>query len=295
MVPALRVLEDGQERGLRVLRDEVAEQAQLTPAQLEITLPSGQSAAANRIGWAVSYLTRVDALERPRRGHYLIAPTGRRLLAEHPGGMNEAVIRAIAKPGDEWWAARRASGGPSSDDETLVASGDSVDPTEQVERGIARIHGDVAVQLLERLLGNDPTFFEEAVVELLVAMGYGGAEKRVTVTKKSGDEGVDGIIDQDALGLNRVYVQAKRYAPERAIGRPDLQGFVGALSGKADGGVFITTARFSKEASAYADSVPARLILIDGTRLTALMIRYEVGVQVRRTYKTVEIDEDFFA
>jgi restriction system protein len=144
------------------------------------------------------------------------------------------------------------------------------------------------------LHGKDPTFFEQALVQLFAAMGYGGADGTATVTQQSGDEGINGIIDQDTLGLSRVYVQAKRYAPDQPVGRPEVQAFVGALSGKADGGVFITTGRFTTGAQQYSASVPSRVILIDGKRLTDLMIRYAVGVQAKQTLRIVEIDEDFF-
>ncbi|KGJ73481.1 restriction endonuclease, partial [Cryobacterium roopkundense] len=143
--------------------------------------------------------------------------------------------------------------------------------------------------------GKEPGFFEQAVVQLLLAMGYGGTTGSGSVTQLSNDGGIDGVIDQDVLGLSRVYIQAKRYADSNVVGRPDIQAFVGALSGKADSGVFITTSRFSDGARVYAEGVPTRVILIDGKRLTSLMIRYGVGVQVRETYRVVEIDEDFFA
>ncbi len=169
-----------------------------------------------------------------------------------------------------------------------------LDPVEQVSEGIARIQADVAADLLARLHAQAPTFFEKVVVDLLVAMGYGGAEGRATVTQASNDGGIDGVIDQDALGLNRVYVQAKRYALDSSVGRPEVQAFVGALSGRADGGVFITTARFSAGAQEYARTAHSRIILIDGPRLASLMIRYGVGVQVKQTLHIVEVDEDFF-
>ena len=138
-------------------------------------------------------------------------------------------------------------------------------------------------------------FFEQAVLDLLVAMGYGGADGRATRTQLSNDGGIDGIIDQDALGLSRVYVQAKRYALDTSVGRPEIQGFVGALHGQsANQGVFITTGRFGPKAREYADGVATRVVLIDGQRLAALMIRYGVGVQVRRSVQIVEVDEDFF-
>ena len=164
-----------------------------------------------------------------------------------------------------------------------------------MQSGIERIHEEVATDLLTRLQSREPGFFEQAVVDLLLAMGYGGTSGAGSVTQRSNDGGIDGVIDQDVLGLNRVYVQAKRYKDENVVGRPDLQAFVGALSGKADSGVFITTSRFSDGAKFYAENVPTRVILIDGKRLARLMIRYGVGVQVKETYKIVEIDEDFFA
>ena len=170
-----------------------------------------------------------------------------------------------------------------------------LDPYELVEEGITRINDEVASDLLDRLHSQDPAFFEQAVVDLVVAMGYGGADTRATRTQLSNDGGIDGIIDQDVLGLSRVYIQAKRYALTSSVQRPDIQSFVGALQGQqANQGVFITTGRFSSGAIDYAKSVPTRVVLIDGTRLAELMIRYRVGVQVKQTLQIVDVDEDFF-
>lgn len=146
-----------------------------------------------------------------------------------------------------------------------------------------------------RLCDKEPAFFEQAVVDLVVAMGYGGADANAARTQLTNDAGIDGIIDQDPLGLNRVYIQAKRYAPDNPVARPDVQSFVGALHGQqANQGVFITTSKFTEGARQYADGVSTRVVLIDGQRLANLMIRYRVGVQVRRTLDIVEVDEDFF-
>lgn len=292
MVPVLTVLSDGEKYAIRQLRNAVADVAGLTPEQRDQQLDSGQSRADGRISWAASYLNRVNAVHRPSRGVYTITDRGRELLVAHPDGLLEADIRKLAAEGDEWWLAR-----PSKDDGSPVQQTQgqqSLDPTEQVEQGIARIHEEVASQLLTRLMDQDPTFFEEAVVKLLLAMGYGGLGGRGMTTAASNDGGIDGVIDQDVLGLNKVYVQAKRYSPTNSVQRPEVQGFVGALSGKADGGVFITTSRFSPGALEWAVTVPTRIILIDGKRLTELMIEYGVGVQVERTYRVVEVDEDFF-
>lgn len=291
-VPVLEVLSDGVIRSLRDLRRDVADLVGLTSEQRAETLPSGQLRADNRIGWAASYLYRVDALDRPSRGQYVITDFGRELLRDHPNGIAENDLKRYAKEGDEWWLTRSSTSGDGSD--PLVTPASELDPTEQVEQGVARIHEEVASELLSRLMAQDSTFFEEAVVKLLLAMGYGGVGGRGIATARTNDGGIDGVIDQDVLGLSKVYVQAKRYSPGNSVQRPEVQGFVGALSGKADGGVFITTSRFTPGSIEWVRTVPARIILIDGQRLTELMIEYGVGVQVERTYKVVEIDEDFF-
>ena len=291
-VPVLTVLSDGMTRSLRQLRRDVADAVGLTAEQRAETLPSGQLRADNRIGWAASFLNRVDALDHPSRGQYVITDFGRELLERHPTGITENDLKAVAKEGDEWWLPRSAANG--QEDQPLDTSATDLDPTEQVEQGVARIHEEVASELLSRLVDQDPAFFEGAVVELLLAMGYGGVGGRGVTTDLTNDGGIDGVIDQDVLGLSKVYVQAKRYAPTNAVQRPEVQGFVGALSGKADGGVFITTSRFSPGAIEWVRTVPARIILIDGRRLAELMIEYGVGVQVGRTYRVVEVDEDFF-
>ena len=291
-VPVLTVLSDGATRTLRELRRDVADAAGLTAEQRAETLASGQLRADNRIGWAASYLNRVDALHRPSRGRYEITDFGRELLQQHPDLITEKDLKAVAKEGDEWWISRSTVDG--EDHEQIDDTATVLDPTEQVEQGVARIHEEVASELLSRLIEQDPAFFEAAVVKLLLAMGYGGVGGRGVTTDLTHDGGIDGVIDQDVLGLSKVYVQAKRYSPNNAVQRPEVQGFVGALSGKADGGVFITTSRFSPGAVEWVRTVSARIILIDGQRLTQLMIEYGVGVQVERTYRVVEIDEDFF-
>lgn len=292
VVPVLTVLSDGAIRTLRDLRKDVADITGLTDDQRSQTLPSGQSRAENRIGWAASFLNRVDALDRPGRGRYVITDLGRELLVSHSNGITVHDLRSLAKEGDEWWKQKSSAAVERPSDLDPDLSG--LDPTEQVEQGIARIHEEVSSELLARLVDQDPAFFEEAVVKLLLGMGYGGVGGRGIATALGHDGGIDGIIDQDVLGLSKVYVQAKRYSSGNTVGRPDVQGFVGALSGKADSGVFITTSRFSPGAIEWVENIPARIILIDGPRLTELMIEYGVGVQVERNYRVVEIDEDFF-
>lgn len=169
------------------------------------------------------------------------------------------------------------------------------DPTDVIETGTNCITAEVGDALLERLREGHPDFFEATVVRLLLAMGYGGAEQRGRRIGGSGDGGVDGVIDQDALGLEQVYVQAKRYAEGNSIGRETIQAFIGALRGFGAGrGVFITTSTFTPNARDYAKSIQIRVILIDGKRLVTLMIKYPVGLQVKQSYDVVDIDEDFF-
>lgn len=296
MLPTLRVLNDGVVRHRRELQPLVADAMALTEEQRMERLSSGDLRYENRSGWAVSFLTNVGALERPTRGHYRITEAGRGLIPMFPHGARERDINALGEDPNSPIRVYMATVKKTANDSTpAAATSAEMTPIEQVQTGIERINEEVAAELLVRLQGKEPGFFEQAVVDLLLAMGYGGTTGTGSVTQATNDGGIDGVIDQDVLGLSRVYVQAKRYADGNTVGRPDLQGFVGALAGKADSGVFITTSRFSDNARTYAATIPSRIILIDGQRLSALMIRYGVGVQVRDTYKAVEIDEDFFA
>lgn len=296
MIPVLRVMQDGAIRSRQEMRGPVADLMGLTAEQRGMLLSSGQVTYENRMGWALSYLSNVGALERTGRNRYRITPGGHVVLQHFPNGATEAQLEEFAKdPSTPIHPYKRQDAEPNPNPPVVDPEPETLTPTEQVERGIARIQEDVASELLGRLQGKEPEFFEQAVVDLLLAMGYGGTNGRGQVTNLTNDHGIDGVIDQDVLGLSRVYVQAKRYASGNAVQRPEVQGFVGALSGRADGGVFITTSSFTPGAVQYAGSVPQRIILIDGKRLTDLMIRYGVGVQVRETYHVVEIDEDFFA
>ncbi|SHJ05070.1 restriction system protein [Tessaracoccus bendigoensis DSM 12906] len=300
MIHTLRALADGNVRSRRELFPLAARLADLTVAQQAEVLSSGQVVYENRVGWALSFLANVGAMERPSRGHYQITDAGRGLLQRFPQGFRERDVNELADDPESpirpyVASAPRPTKQGSAVADPAAAQAATMTPTEQVQDGIGRIHADVAGALLSRLQSREPAFFERAVVELLLAMGYGGVGGSGAVTQMSNDGGIDGVIDQDVLGLSRVYLQAKRYADGSSVGRPEVQGFVGAVHGKADGGVFITTSHFSKAAREFAEITPMRIILIDGQRLTDLMIRYGVGVQVRQTFVEVEIDEDFFA
>lgn len=295
IVPCLKVLADGSVRTRREMNGLVADVVALSADQRAVVVSSGQPMYANRIGWALSLLYRIAGLDKPSRGNYRITEAGRQVLALFPDGVTENQLAVLGKDPTSGIQPYVASKGRGDREQPVALPATDLDPTEQIEQGVARIHDAVAKELLSRLLGKEPAFFEQAVVDLLMAMGYGGSGGKGAATQLVNDGGIDGVIDQDVLGLNKVYIQAKRYRADNSVGRPELQGFVGALSGRADRGVFITTSYFSPGAIEYADRHTAsRLILIDGQRLTDLMIRFSVGVQVKDTFHVVEVDEDFF-
>jgi restriction system protein len=289
IVPVLQALESGETFPRKNLFHVAAEKAGLSAATMQEMLESGGLRYEQRMGWVLSHLTRAKWIDRPARGQYAINETGRQWLNGHPGGMTYSEANTVFAP---FWPKKLVETAPV---DGPVADLELLDPIEQIENGVNLIHADVASNLIERLRASDPAFFEQAVVDLLLMMGYGGAEQRGKRIGGSGDGGVDGVIDQDPLGLDKVYVQAKRYAEGKNISREMVQAFVGALQGFGTSkGVFITTSAFTSHAAAYAASVPSRVILIDAERLAALMIKYRVGVQVKESYDVVELDEDFF-
>ena len=286
----LLVLQNGETLHRRDIMSRAIDSAALSEAARKETLNSGGLRSEQRLGWALSHLLKAGWIERPSRANYRITEEGRQWFAQHPDGVSS--FSEANQTFAQYWQDVEKTPIPVVTTE-LVS--DAVDPIEQIESGINRIVADVGNELLKRLRESHPEFFEEAVVKLLLAMGYGGAEQRGRRIGGSGDGGVDGVIDQDALGLDQVYVQAKRYAEGNSVGRETVQAFVGALHGMAASkGIFITTSTFTEHAKDYAARIPTRPILIDGKRLVTLMIKYRVGIQIRQTYDVVDIDEDFF-
>lgn len=291
LTPVLEVLSDGRTWRKRELHEAVADHIGLTTEQRAEMLSSGQNRADNRIGWALSGLNRAELVTKPARATFTITDSGREILAAHPAGITEKALKAVPAYQDYVPAVRTAAETSEAD----VVPDDVVDPLEQIETGVKRLHTEVAADLLKRLREQHPDFLEQSVLDVLVAMGYGGTEGKATRVGGSGDGGIDGVIDQDPLGLDRIYVQAKRYSQDNTVGRPEVQAFVGALHGHgAARGVFITTSQFTAGAREYAGTIGTRVILIDGERLAALMIKYGVAVQVRQTFTLVEVDEDYF-
>lgn len=286
----LLVLVHGETLHRRDLVGRAIDSAGLTEGAQSETLNSGGLRSEQRVGWAITNLFKAGWIERPVRANYRITDTGRQWFAAHPEGITS--FSEAKRTFESFWPNMQNE---EASDLLNEAQAEAIDPIEQIENGINRIAADVGEALLVRLRESHPDFFEEAVVKLLLGMGYGGAEQRGRRIGGSGDGGVDGVIDQDALGLEQIYVQAKRYAEGNSVGRETIQAFIGALHGfGASRGVFITTSTFTQHARDYASAIQNRIVLIDGKRLVSLMIKYRVGVQVKQTYDVFDIDEDFF-
>lgn len=295
MLPVLRLAAEGDWRVPKAA-DKIADQFGLTVEEREELLPSGrQRLLHNRIHWAKLYMTRAGLIESPQRGVFRASDDGMALLAKNPTAIDNETLKAYPSF-VEFQNAGSAGQAKAEKPVTEAASASSATPEEQIDAAQAVLHSALRGELLQRILDNSPLFFEQLIVDLLVSMGYGGSHQNAALKLgKSGDNGVDGVIDEDRLGLDRIYVQAKRYAPTNSVQRPEVQGFVGSLVGfGATKGVFVTTSIFSAGARQYADQIPQRVILIDGARLTDLMIEHDVGVRISREIKVKRIDEDFF-
>lgn len=293
MRPLLVLAEDGDEHPVADLRQQLAREFELTDADLAERIPSGRvTTMQNRVGWAATYLYRCGLLDRPRRAHYRITDRGRQVLADHPERVDLSVLSQFEeweefrrRPGRDTQEAPSASSGPSDDSATT--------PDEEMERAYRQLRTALAAEVLDRVREQSWQFFEDLVLDVLRAAGYGGPSGSMERLGRSGDQGVDGVIREDALGIDLIYVQAKCWA--NTVGRPDIQRFFGALHGRrATRGVFITTSDFSAEAREYAESVSPRVILVDGKQLADLMIEHGVGVTVRHAYEIKRLDLDYF-
>jgi restriction system protein len=286
MLPLLRQTSNGQEHLFRDLVAALEDEFHLTPEERAEMLPSGgQRLFRNRVGWARFHLVKANLLDAPRRGIVRITDRGRQVLAQNPSRVDMSLLSGFAE-----YREFRAAAGSSDDGETDVRPDETQTPEEAIEAAYARHREALASELLERIRSGSPGFFEELVVRLLKKMGYGDA---ASVTGRSGDEGIDGIIKEDRLGLDVIYVQAKRW--ENTVGRPQIQQFTGALHGRrARKGVFITASAFSREARDYVEHIDPRIVLIDGHELAELMIDHNVGVSPETSYELKRIDSDFF-
>lgn len=280
------------------MEERIASGMGLSAEERDQLLPSGkQRVLHNRIHWAKFYMSKAGLIESTRRGYFVATDAGRKLLATNPIHINNDLLDQY--PSFREFRRREGASGlgevPSSTQH--VGAMPSVTPIEQIETAYLDLQTALQSELLDRILKNSPSFFEGIIVELLLAMGYGGSYRNAAQQLgRTGDGGVDGVISEDRLGLDRIYVQAKRYKPEVTVGRPDVQAFVGSLVGfGATKGVFVTTSSFSPQATAFVQHLPQRIILIDGATLASLMIEHNVGVRVSRTIEFKRLDEDFFS
>ena len=292
MLPLLRFAADGNDHTTREAVEILANEFQLTPAERSELLASGQQAIFNnRVGWANSYLKKAGLLESPRRGALRITARGRQVLSDNPPKIDVKFLERFP----EFVEFRDASRN-SRDAETTesVATATERTPEEALELAHQSIRLNLAQDILSRILSCSPTFFERLVVELLVKMGYGGSRRDAGERiGQSGDGGIDGIIKEDRLGLDTIYIQAKRW--QGSVGRPEIQKFVGALQGqRAKKGVFITTSSYTAEAIDYALRIDTKVVLIDGQLLANLMMDFDVGVSVSASYIVKRIDSDYF-
>lgn len=296
MLPVLRLAAESETRVADV-SEHIADDLGLTQAERDELLPSGrQRLLHNRIHWAKFYMSKAGLVASPARGRFVATEKGKALLATSPERIDVALL--MQEPEfrefyrNEGTAAEENGIPPKPVQDTSART----TPEEQIDAAHAALQAALRDELLQRILSNSPAFFEQLIVDLLVAMGYGGSHKDAAAQLgRTGDGGVDGIVNEDRLGLDRIYVQAKRYAPGDAVGRPDVNGFVGSLVGLgATKGVFVTTSTFSQPARDYVRHLSQRVILIDGQELADLMVEHGVGVRSYRTVKFKRLDEDFF-
>jgi restriction system protein len=283
----------------------VIRQFGLTPEEAGLRLASGQTTILNRTGWAMSALFKGELIEKIAPKTYRATEKGRAFLAAHPEEITNADLKAMPGYREAWEkaGARRREQRDSSRNESGNNGSDAQpeDPTstpdEIIEREIDRLRAALRKRLLKAVLDQTPEFFEQLVLDILVKMGYGGSREAMAAhLGRTGDEGLDGCINQDALGLDRIMVQAKRYSEDNIVGRPAVQGFVGSLAGQGVGkGVFITTSDFTKEAREFAQrGLATKVVLVNGGMLLDLMIEHGVGVHVVRTHGIYDLDQNYF-
>jgi restriction system protein len=270
----------------------------LSDNDLNEMLPSGrQTVIANRVHWAKLYMTKAGLIRMVRRGVFAVSEKGRELLATNPARIDKGTLSQY--PDYMSWIDKRGEGASGGTGGAIAREleTDIATPEEHMEASYAELAASLRTEVLERLLDASAAFFEQVIVDLLVAMGYGGGRAEMgKAIGRSGDEGIDGIVKEDPLGLDVVYVQAKRYKPSIVVGRPDIQKFAGSLEGfGATKGVFVTTSSFASSAQEFVQRISKRIILIDGDELARFMIKHNVGVRTRVSCEIKSVDEDYFA
>ena len=296
--PALQFFADGQPHRLSGIFDILAQQFNLTTEEQNEMLPSGmQRRWHNRVNWACYDLFRAGLLERPKKGLYVITESGKKVAEQKPKFIDREFLMQLPQfaqfaqtPGNQ----KVENDGTMETDQGGDAAARRKTPEETINSAYQLLHEALKKEVLDLAQKMDPFRFEQLVLDLLVAMGYGGSrEEAAQVTKASNDEGIDGVINEDRLGLDVIYVQAKRW--QQAVGRKEIQSFVGALAGQqAHKGIFLTASNFADTAIIYAKKIPQKVILIDGDRLADLMIQHNIGVSLSHSYQVKHVDSDYF-
>jgi restriction system protein len=297
MLPVLKAANDGAEHRISDVVEQIADQIGLSEDEREELLPSGkQPVISNRVHWAKTYLVQAKLLEPTRRSFFKITDRGRSVLSDNLSKIDNRFLRQFPEfeaylSGGRIVTPKAAA---TSVVEEEIASEST--PDELLRATVKEVESALGSELITRICAASPTFFERLVVDLLLKMGYGGSRAEAgRALGKTGDGGVDGVIDQDQLGLDRIYIQAKKYDPENAVSEPEIRNFCGSLgANKANKGVFVTTSYFTKPAYEFAERHPLKVVLIDGDELARLMIRHSVGVRITETLHLKKIDDDFF-
>lgn len=291
MLPLLKLTGDRKEYTITQAVDLLADQLKLSTEERRMLLPSGQTTIfINRVGWARTYLKKAGLLESPRRGYFCITDRGLDVLKQKPSRVDNKFLEQF-----EGYRAFRAAGREITVAQKEIQKPETETPEEALENAYQSIRDDLANDLLQMIKHSPPSLFEKIVVELLVKMGYGGSRRDAgQAIGRTGDEGIDGIIKEDRLGLDIIYLQAKRW--NNTVSRPEIQKFAGALQGqRAKKGIFITTSSFSRDAREYTSRIDAKIILIDGEQLAQLMIDNNIGVNSLASYEVKKIDSDYFS
>jgi len=291
MLPLLRFLGDKKERSMRETIDALAKEYGLSAEELRELLPSGkQPIFDNRVGWARTYMKKAGLLESTRRGFFRITDRGSKILSQNPKEINVKYLKQFPEFIEFQIIKHERIGENRADEDEKEKT-----PEELLETAYQQINDQLVSDLLKQIKAIPPPLFEKIVVELLVAMGYGGTLRDAgQAIGKSGDEGIDGVIKEDRLGLDAIYLQAKKW--ENTVGRPEIQKFAGALQGqRARKGIFITTSNFSKEAYDYTSRIDTKIVLIDGEQLARYMIDHNIGVSPISKYEIKKIDSDLFS
>jgi len=294
MLPLLRLVSDKQEYKYRDLIEKLAIEFQLSDEERKEPLASGNQAIFdNRVGWAKTYLKKAGLIDAPKRATFVITELGLQTLKENPDRIDAKYLRKFPAFLEFVHAGKTESEGEG---EAISQEITAQTPEENLDKAYQRIRKSLADELLAKVIDLSPAFFERLVIELLVKMGYGGSIKDAgKAIGKSGDEGIDGTIKEDRLGLDIIYVQAKRWKTGNVVGRPEIHKFVGALAGQgAKKGIFITTSSFTKEALDYAPKNETKIVLIDGERLAQHMIDFNIGCTTQQIYELKKIDSDYF-